>query len=60
MIRIMNREIRAVLDRPTLKETLSASGMDVMGGAPQDLKDLLLSETKRWEPLIRQLGLSEP
>jgi tripartite-type tricarboxylate transporter receptor subunit TctC len=53
----LNAEIDAILKQPDVAQKMSAAGFQLVGGAPEDLSALIRSETERWTPVIRRLGL---
>jgi len=53
----LNRDIRAVLDKPEVRSRLTGAGMDIIGGSPEQLAALMRAEAQRWAPLIRRLDL---
>lgn len=57
IVDVLNREIRAVLDQPDVRKRLTAAGMDVIGGTPEQLHMLMRAEAQKWEPIIRRLGI---
>lgn len=58
VVMLLNREIRAVLDQAAVRGRLAAAGMDVIGGSPEELAALMRREAKRWEPVIRKIGVT--
>jgi tripartite-type tricarboxylate transporter receptor subunit TctC len=52
-----NAEIDAILKQPDVAQKMNAAGFQLVGGAPEDLSALIRSETERWTPVIRRLGL---
>jgi tripartite-type tricarboxylate transporter receptor subunit TctC len=57
VIGILNREVRAVLERADVRAKLASGGMDAVGGTPEQLAALMRAETARWAPVIERLGL---
>jgi tripartite-type tricarboxylate transporter receptor subunit TctC len=53
----LNAEIDAILKQPDVVQKMNAAGFQLVGGAPEDLSALIRSETERWTPVIRRLGL---
>jgi tripartite-type tricarboxylate transporter receptor subunit TctC len=53
----LNAEIDAILKQPDVVQKMNAAGFQLIGGAPDDLSVLIRSETERWTPVIRRLGL---
>jgi tripartite-type tricarboxylate transporter receptor subunit TctC len=53
----LNIEIADILAQSSVKERLSAGGMEVIGGTPQLMSNLVKSEVERWEPIVKRLQL---
>jgi tripartite-type tricarboxylate transporter receptor subunit TctC len=53
----LNREIDAVLAEPAVREKLAGGGMDVIGGPPARLAQMMQNESRKWLPVIRRLGI---
>ena len=53
----LNAEINAILKQPDVVQKMNAQGFDLIGGAPEDLGNLIRRETDTWAPVIRKLGL---
>jgi tripartite-type tricarboxylate transporter receptor subunit TctC len=53
----LNRDIVEALKEPDVREKLVAMGADVVAGTPEQFDALLRSETKRYEKLIKDVGL---
>lgn len=51
-IQYLNREIVAVLNTPAIKQKLAALEVDARSSTPEQLGQLLASETKRWGDVI--------
>jgi tripartite-type tricarboxylate transporter receptor subunit TctC len=58
VVTLLNREIRAVLGQAVVRSRLAAAGMEVIGGSPEELAALMRMEAKRWEPVIRKIGVT--
>ena len=56
-IDMLNRDIRAVLDKSDVRAKLGGAGMDVIGGTPEQLSALMRAEAGRWGPVIQRLGV---
>lgn len=54
----LQREIGAVLRMPAVRERLKGAGVQVVGSSPDELKDVLVTEEKRYGDLIRRLGIT--
>ena len=48
----LNREINAAVVDPAVKERLLALGVDPRGSTPQQLNELLVSETAKWKKVV--------
>lgn len=57
VIERLNREIRAVVDSPALRERFAALGLQPVTSTPQELADFGRSELARWAQLIRGAGI---
>jgi tripartite-type tricarboxylate transporter receptor subunit TctC len=53
----MNREVNALIDRPALKERLSAQGADPLPMTPEDFAARIARDRERWTTLIRDAGI---
>jgi tripartite-type tricarboxylate transporter receptor subunit TctC len=52
VIAVLNREIGKALASPELRKQLAELNVTPAGGPPEQLRDLLASETKRWSEVI--------
>ena len=52
IIERLNREINAAVVEPAVRERLLALGVDPRGSTPQELHDLLISETAKWKKVV--------
>lgn len=57
VIERLNREIRAAVDSPALRERFAALGLQPVTSTPQELADFGRSELARWAQLIRGAGI---
>lgn len=48
----LNRDIRAVLDTPAVKDKLQAMGNEVRGSSPEEMRTMVASEIERWKGVI--------
>jgi tripartite-type tricarboxylate transporter receptor subunit TctC len=55
----LNREIATALQRPELRDRLFATGLESVGGTPQQLAAVLKAEMERVGKLIREAGIRE-
>src|SRR5690606_13022973 len=53
----LNTAIDAVLAEPSVREKLAGGGMDVIGGKPEVLAEMMRTESAKWLPVIRRLGI---
>ena len=53
----LNTEMNAILKEPDVVQKMQGFGFDLIGGTPEDFGALISGEAKRWEPVIRKVGL---
>ena len=53
----LNTEMNAILKEPDVVQKMQGFGFDLIGGTPEDFGALIAGEAKRWEPVIRKVGL---
>ncbi len=53
----LNAEIDAILKLPDVVQKMQAQGFALVGGSPEDFALLIRTETDRWAPVIRKVGL---
>ena len=51
-------EARRALEAPSVHAAMEAAGFEVVGNDPASFSAFLAAERARWEPLIRQLGIT--
>jgi len=49
--------VGAILKLPDIVQKMNGFGFDLVGGSPEDFAKLMASETERWVPVVRRLGL---
>jgi len=54
----LNREITKALAAPDVRDRMAASGIDPWPGTPEQMDELLRSETARFAAIVRSAGLS--
>ena len=54
----LNREITKALVTPDVRERMAASGIDPWPGTPEQMGDLLRTETARYAAIVRSAGLA--
>ncbi|MDO9023954.1 tripartite tricarboxylate transporter substrate binding protein [Zwartia sp.] len=50
----LNKELNEVLNMPGVRERLIATGLDVKGGTPQHMDEVVRSESAKWKKVIEQ------
>jgi tripartite-type tricarboxylate transporter receptor subunit TctC len=58
VVRKLNQEIAQVLKKDDVREKLTNSGVDVVGGTPEQLTSYIRSEMAKWGKLIKDVGIS--
>jgi tripartite-type tricarboxylate transporter receptor subunit TctC len=53
----INAEVNAILKQPDVVQKMNAAGFDLIGGTPDDFVRLIASETARWTPVVKRLGI---
>jgi tripartite-type tricarboxylate transporter receptor subunit TctC len=53
----LNKEINAALASPEVKARLAELGVDARGGTPDEARELLASEIRRWSEVISKAGI---
>jgi tripartite-type tricarboxylate transporter receptor subunit TctC len=54
---ILNQYINAALSDPALQATASALGMDARGSTPQEMRDRMAADIKKWAAVIDKAGI---
>ncbi len=57
-IMALNAAVNRALKNPGLKDRFSKMGLEVGGGSPEDLKNLISTETARWAPVVKASGFT--
>ena len=57
IIERLNREIRAALAQPDVREKFLEFGIDPRASSPEELRDLLVSEVARWRDVVTTTGI---
>ena len=57
VVKILNAEIFAMMERPDVRERLLAFGATPLPGTPEDLKNQLAREVPRWRKVIEEAGI---
>ena len=53
----LNRELRAILETPDVRERLAGLGLETIGSTPEQHAAHLKSEFVRWTPIIKATGM---
>jgi len=57
VIALLNREANRALADPALRKQFEELGVAPAGGTPEQLRELLASETRRWGEVIRRANV---
>ena len=57
VVRRLNEEITKILREKDFAEAMTAAGVDAAPGTPQQLRDFVVSETRKWGDLARAAGI---
>lgn len=57
VIERLNREIRAALAQPDVREKFLEFGIDPRASSPEELRDLLVGEVARWKDVVATAGI---
>jgi tripartite-type tricarboxylate transporter receptor subunit TctC len=57
VIERLNREIRAALAQPDVREKFLEFGIDPRASSPEELRDLLVAEVARWKDVVTTTGI---
>jgi tripartite-type tricarboxylate transporter receptor subunit TctC len=52
-----NAEINRLLKLPDIKEVMAASGLEIVGGTPAHLADVLKSDVSKWREVVKRAGI---
>src|SRR5216684_6777471 len=55
----LNREIRAAVDAPEVKQRLQDLGVDARASSPEALRELLVSETAKWKTVVERAKIEK-
>jgi len=53
----LNAEMNAILKEPDVAQKMHGFGFDLIGGTPGDFGALIQGEARKWEPVIKKVGL---
>jgi tripartite-type tricarboxylate transporter receptor subunit TctC len=57
LIAAINRDMNSVLNDPEYRKQVSDGGATVIGGSPEQLRQFLAAERRKWGPLVQRLGI---
>jgi tripartite-type tricarboxylate transporter receptor subunit TctC len=57
IVKRMHEELAKALKAPAVAEKLSAQGMDIVGGGPEELDRFLRAEIARWATVVKENGV---
>lgn len=57
VVQKINAEVGAILKQPEIVQKMNGYGFDLVGGTPADFAALIASETARWTPVVKALGI---
>ena len=52
----LNAELVKIVNSPDMKERLNKGGADVVGSSPSEFLQVLQSDLKRWEQVVKDSG----
>lgn len=52
-----NTEVNRILQLPDVKELMAATGLEIVGGPPTQLRDVLGSDVARWQKVVRAANI---
>jgi tripartite-type tricarboxylate transporter receptor subunit TctC len=58
-IATLNHHINAALSDPVLQATASTLGMDARGSTPQEMRDRMAADVKKWAAVIEKAGIEK-
>jgi tripartite-type tricarboxylate transporter receptor subunit TctC len=59
VLAILNGQINAALSDPTLRATASKLGMDARGSTPEQMRDRMAADIKKWAAVIEKAGIEK-
>ncbi|MBO9353075.1 tripartite tricarboxylate transporter substrate binding protein [Bordetella petrii] len=60
VVRKLNQAVNQALMRPDVIKAIATLGLQPAGGKPEELRELLASEMKRWTGVARTAGITSP
>jgi tripartite-type tricarboxylate transporter receptor subunit TctC len=60
LVAALNRDFNTVLNDAEYRKQMADDGANVIGGSPEQFRQFLAAERKRWGPLVQKLGIKGP
>jgi tripartite-type tricarboxylate transporter receptor subunit TctC len=60
LIAALNRDLNTVLNDAEYRKQISDGGGNVIGGSPEQLRQFLAAERRKWGALVQKLGIKGP
>ena len=52
-----NKEANRILQQPDVKEKMTATGLDVIGGSPDDLRKTIAADIAKWKKVVKTANI---
>src|SRR5215831_7909037 len=59
VLAILNREINAALSDPALLQTAAKLGIDAHGSTPEEMRERMAADVKKWAAVIEKAGIEK-
>ena len=59
VLAVLNGQINAALSDPALQATASKLGMDARGSTPEQMRDRMAADIKKWAAVIEKAGIEQ-
>ena len=59
VLTVLNEQINAALSDPALRATASKLGMDARGSTPEQMRDRMATDIKKWAAVIENAGIEK-
>jgi tripartite-type tricarboxylate transporter receptor subunit TctC len=56
---ILNQHVNAALSDPALRATAATLGMDARGSTPEEMRDRMAADIKKWATVIEEAGIEK-
>jgi tripartite-type tricarboxylate transporter receptor subunit TctC len=57
VVHIINAETQKALALPSVRESLSRQGFEIMGGSPQEFASFMQADIEKWSRLVKTANL---